>query len=157
MGRYELVVFDLDGTLVDSSGDIQAALNHALNGRGITPPAGTDIALEISAGLESFLIRIGVPKKDLEAVAGADRSFYKRNLVAHTHLYPGVASSLAALAPVVRAVATNKAGDLARRVLTALDVSHHFAMVVGFDDVNRAKPDPLLIQHVCERRGIAAE
>ncbi len=157
MGRYRLVVFDLDGTLIDSTGDIAAALDHALTTLGYSPYTKENLTLEISGGLRSLLCSLGVDAKDLAPAMGLYRSFYGQNPIGRTQLYPGAREALDALDSIPLAVATNKAGDLARRILAELELAHHFVAIVGADDVGRAKPDPYMLHSVCERAGVAAE
>lgn len=155
--RYQLVAFDLDGTLIDSSRDIAAALDHALTALGYPPHSQGNLALEISGGVRRLLCDLGVAANDVDEAIRLYRAFYSRNPIEHTQLYPGVRDSLRALSPVPMAVATNKAGDLARRILAELQIAHHFIAVVGTGDVDHAKPDPCMLRWVYEHAGIAAE
>ena len=142
-----LLVFDLDGTLVDSSRDIAAAANAAI---GRVAPGAPDIPLEailsfVGEGarllVERSLRHVGL---DLPAdeVLPVYLECYAERLLDTTLLYPGVAEVLDALAGTALAVLTNKPGDLSRSILGGLGVAPRFARIWGAGDVPSRKPDP---------------
>jgi phosphoglycolate phosphatase len=143
----QLVVFDLDGTLVDSIGDIAAALNAALRqlAPGVDPLAlarvrafvGDGARLLVTRGLEATGIEVSVDRALPIFVAA-----YRQRLLDTTRLYPGVREMLTALSDRHLAVLTNKPGELSRAILQGLGVSECFFRIVGGDDVARHKPDP---------------
>jgi len=142
-----LVVFDLDGTLVDSSRDIAASVNAAL---GRVAPGTAALALEAilsfvgeGAGLlvERSLRHAGLGLST-EEVLPVYVDCYRERLLDTTRLYPGVAEALDALAGTTLAVLTNKPGDMSRTILEGLGVASRFARVRGAGDVPSRKPDP---------------
>lgn len=142
-----LVVFDLDGTLVDSSRDIAASVNAAL---GRVAPGTAALPLEAilsfvgeGAGLlvERSLRHAGLGLST-EEVLPVYIDCYRERLLDTTRLYPGVAAALDALAGTTLAVLTNKPGDMSRTILGGLGVASRFARVRGAGDVPSRKPDP---------------
>jgi phosphoglycolate phosphatase len=144
-----LLVLDLDGTLVDSSRDIAASVNAALER--LRPGAGT-IPLERVLGfvgegarllVERSLAqaRLAVPVEEALAVY---LDCYRGRLLDTTRLYPGIPEALAALgrAGPALAVLTNKPGDMSRTILQGLGVAHRFVRILGAGDVPARKPDP---------------
>lgn len=142
-----LLVFDLDGTLVDSSRDIAASANAAL--RRVAPgTAEIPLAAILSFVGEgaSLLVERSLRHAGLslspDEVLPVYIECYAERLLDTTRLYPGVAEALDALAGTTLAVLTNKPGDFSRRILEGLGVAHRFACVLGAGDVPSRKPDP---------------
>jgi phosphoglycolate phosphatase len=146
MTGVRLVVFDLDGTLVDSSRDLVTAVNRTL--------ASFDIPALDAALVRSFvgegarrLIEKSVDAVDrplsVEVLLPAFLDVYREVLLDTTRLYPGVMEALEALAPRRLAVLTNKPGDMSRAILSGLGVAHRFDWIWGYGDVPARKPDPV--------------
>lgn len=142
-----LVVFDLDGTLVDSSRDLADGVNAAL--RRIDPAAPV-LALDvvrsfIGSGARQLvarsLVHAGIALPPEEALP-LFLEEYDRRLTAHTRFYPGVEDVLDRLAAFPLAVLTNKPGDMSRRILDALGAAPRFFRVYGGGDLPSRKPDP---------------
>lgn len=143
-----LVVFDLDGTLVDSSRDIGAALNTTL-GRlhpGARALPDDEVRAYIGDGartLVSRALRAVGASLDVEAVFAPFLEEYERRLLDTTGPYPHVAETLDALRPRhALAVLTNKPGRFSRRILEGLGLLDRFLRVWGPDDAGARKPDP---------------
>lgn len=149
MTGYRSVVFDLDGTLVDSTVDIAGALNLALVPLGGRPLLPAEVAPMLGDGVAALVSRAaglsGVDPDgavDLAAVARHYLAEYRSRPVVDSTLFAGVQDALAALdaADVPMAVCTNKPEAIARQVLEGLSVAHHFPVVVGGDRIERSKP-----------------
>jgi phosphoglycolate phosphatase len=146
-----LLVFDLDGTLVDSSRDIAAAVGAALARVSPGAPAVPFEAVLSFVGegarllVERSLRHAGL---DLPAddVLPVYLDCYRERLLDTTRLYPGIADSLEALGGTTLAVLTNKPGDMSRAILDGLGVASRFARVWGAGDVPSRKPDPAGLQ-----------
>lgn len=158
-----LLVFDLDGTLVDSSRDIAGAANAAL-GRLVpgTAPIPLDAVLSfVGEGARLLVERcLGYTGLGLSAdeVLRVYLECYAERLLDTTHLYPGVAEALDALSGTALAVLTNKPGDFSRSILEALGVAPRFARIWGAGDVKARKPDPEgLLRLMAELGASAAE
>lgn len=147
---YQLVIFDLDGTLIDSVGDIADALNHVL----ATAHSDGEVARLIGGGVRELLRRAGAPG-DLDELAGRFRAAYAERPVVHTRLYLGVIDTLERLSArgLTLAIATNKPGALARAIVERLGIAPHFIATLGEDDVGARKPDPLIVDLLRGRAG----
>jgi phosphoglycolate phosphatase len=155
----KLVLFDLDGTLVDSAPDIAAALNAALAelGQPTHPlPVVTSYVGDGAAKLVERAVAPG-PEVDQELLLERFKAQYAANVCVRTELYPGMAEALDAFAATSTplAVVTNKPGDLARALLRALLIERRFADVVGDGDGFPRKPSPEIALAVCARHGVA--
>jgi phosphoglycolate phosphatase len=144
---YDLLIFDLDGTLIDSVGDIADALNRALGELGVAPHSDAAVARMIGNGVVE-LVRRGLGpahERFLEEAVHRYRAAYTQRPLGRTGLYLGVKETLTALSFVDKAVATNKPGQVSREILKQLGVADHFVAILGEDDVGRKKPDPLIV------------
>jgi len=150
------VVFDLDGTLVDSATDLALAVNHALRGLGLPERPASEIATFVGEGAARLVERAVAPRLDLlEPGLALWWEHYRAHLLDHTRLYPGVAGLLRD-ARVPLAVHTNKPGSLARQILQGLGVQDRFAEVLGGDEAPR-KPDPSGTRELLQRLGVAPQ
>jgi phosphoglycolate phosphatase len=142
-----LLVFDLDGTLVDSSRDIAAAANAAL--ARVAPGAPQipldDVLSYVGEGarllVERCLRHTGLGLS-ADEVLPVYLECYAARLLDTTRLYPGVAEALDAIGGATLAVLTNKPGHFSRAILEGLGVAPRFARIWGADDVPSRKPDP---------------
>ncbi|MEK6608649.1 MAG: HAD-IA family hydrolase [Myxococcota bacterium] len=151
MPSFRLVVYDLDGTLVDSRGDIADALNFALAQLGL--PTHTDEAVErmIGEGATRLVERaIGEARHELDEALAIFRARYGAHLADRTRPYAGVVDMLAS-SRAQSAVATNKPGGWAREICRGLGLERHLVAILGADDVPRSKPDPAVVDVLRER------
>lgn len=161
---FDLVGFDLDGTLLDTSGDLGAALNHALGLAGRAPVSLAAARTYVGGGtrvmLERALAANGgpVPQEQFEALLPELVTYYEHHIADHTVIFPGVPAMLDSLAAqgVKLALVTNKLEHLAVKLLDALKLSHHFTTIIGGDTLGpgRAKPAPDLLHLMVERSGL---
>jgi len=142
-----LLVFDLDGTLVDSIRDLTTATNAAL---GILAPGTPAIPLEVVRSfvgdgarplLHRSLEHVRLPRTVDEALP-VFLDCYSRCLLESTRLFPGVREALDRLRGRTLAVLTNKPGAFSRTILGGLGVADRFARIWGAGDVPSHKPDP---------------
>jgi phosphoglycolate phosphatase len=145
------VIFDLDGTLVDSFEDIATALNRARERYGHAPLALAAVRAQVGSGSEA-LVRALVPVAP-ERFAEALAFFlarYDECALERTRLLPGALEALEHFRGRPLAVVTNKTLHLSRRILQGLGLWERFRIVLGGDSLARCKPDPLPVQHVLE-------
>lgn len=174
MPRYDLVLFDLDGTLIDSAPDLGQAVNRALAERDLPSQEVPAVRRMIGEGQRVLIeraVRTAMTQRDgrepdgdtvaalADLVLPRFRLHYSEHLVETTRPYPTVVDTLARLpAALPRGVATNKPGVWARRIAEALGLSAHLggpAWILGEDDIGRRKPDPALLLLLCERAAVA--
>ena len=158
---FDLVGFDLDGTLLDTHGDLAAAVNHALERIGRPPIPFSDVRSLVGGGarkmLERALAQTGGPIDPVgfEALHDALIAYYTQHIAVHSRLFPGGEAMLDGLAArgVRLAVVTNKLEALAVALLDQLDLSRYFYTVIGGDTLGkgRAKPAPDLLLEMIAR------
>ncbi len=157
---FAIVGFDLDGTLLDTLGDLAAAVNHTLAQMGRAPLGEAAVRPMIGRGakhmLEEGLIASGgVPDGAVERLYPELLRFYEANIAIHSRLFPGVVAALDRLDAlgVRTAVVTNKAEYLARRLLAEFGLADRMATIIGGDTVGTRKPSPEPIRAMIERCG----
>ncbi|MEO0031489.1 MAG: hypothetical protein RIS94_1247 [Pseudomonadota bacterium] len=159
---FDIVGFDLDGTLFDTSRDLGNALNHALALAGRPAVPLDEVTRHIGGGaaqmLRSALTESGGVDEDAFAALQASLlEYYAANIADHTRLFPGGARMLDTLeeAGVKIAIATNKREDMALRLFDTLGVTERFACVIGGDTLGpgRAKPAPDMLHEMVARCG----
>jgi phosphoglycolate phosphatase len=151
------IVFDLDGTLVDTAPDLLASLNVLFAREGIAPIAPDDGRNMIGGGIKRMIQR-GLALQGRDVSTGhVDLLFkdylahYAEHIADRSRPFPGVEAALDALADNRLAVCTNKLAWLSVRLLDALGLSARFATICGQDTFGMQKPDPEVL-----RRTIAA-
>lgn len=155
----QLVVFDLDGTLIDSRRDLADATNALvaeLGGRPLTVDAVTAMVGEGAAVLvQRALSAAGL---DPQTPGALDRflALYGERLTVHTRPYDGLIDALAALQSDGRALAvlTNKPGRPTREILARLELERFFSQVIGGDTAAGRKPDPTGLRTIVERANV---
>ncbi|MEO6420331.1 MAG: HAD-IA family hydrolase [Polyangiaceae bacterium] len=158
MGRLispRAVVFDLDGTLIDSRDDIAAACNHALVAHGRAPIKAETIRTYVGDGARMLLARafaVPVTSIELDAPIHTFHAYYEAHPVVFTTLLPGALEALDALANVPIALATNKPRVATLLVLEALGILPRFAAIAAGGD-GPLKPDPSFIHAVLKIMG----
>ena len=158
--RARLVVFDLDGTLVDASEDLTSSLNATFARlRPGTPPLALDaVRAMIGEGATVLVTRaLAAARLDLavEEVLPVYMEVYAQRLLETTRPYDGVVELLDALAPRTLAVLTNKPGGMSRAVLEGLGLSARFLRIYGGDDLPTRKPDPEGLSRLVAEAGVA--
>jgi phosphoglycolate phosphatase len=142
-----LVVFDLDGTLIDSRRDLADAANALIVERGGAPLPVDAVASMVGEGAAKLVVRAltaaRLTRDDVDAALARFLELYDERLLAHTRLYEGTRDALDALhARVPLAVLTNKPQRPTERILEGLGIRPLFAWVVGGDTAHGRKPDP---------------
>jgi phosphoglycolate phosphatase len=153
-----MVIFDLDGTLVDSRRDLADAVNATLRELGRTELPVAAIEGSIGHGVNRLLERtLGGPDLAARARPIFDRH-YAAGLLVHTRPYPGVDALVRGAAARWRlAVATNKPGPWAREIVAGLGWGADLPLVVGGGDVAQLKPAPDMVELLLARSGARAE
>jgi phosphoglycolate phosphatase len=144
------VVFDLDGTMIDTGPDLTAALNHVLRGLDLPEAAPEDVRPVVGLGaraiIECALAGRGhaCDGSTVEAHLKTFLEFYRQNIAVHSRPFPGFEDALAGLAAegFRLAVCTNKREELAVKLLKEMRLAQHFHAIAGGDTFAVRKPDP---------------
>ena len=146
----KLVAFDLDGTLINSRGDIAAACNHALVAAGRKPLPSETIASFVGDGARSLLVRafgMATDAPELDAIVDVWRAYYVAHPVDHSTWMPGAREAIDACAQrgIAVALVTNKARVVTERILHALGVAKDFVLLyAGGDGPLKPSAEPML-------------
>jgi phosphoglycolate phosphatase len=155
------IVFDLDGTLVDTAPDLVAALNVVLAREGLQPVSYADARLMIGGGARVMVERAIKANGRLLPAAEIDRlerdfiAHYADHIAVHSRPFDGVEATLDQLAAsgYGLAVCTNKLESLSLRLLDALKLSPRFRAICGADTFGVSKPNPAILNRTIERAG----
>ena len=157
---FDIVGFDLDGTLVDSSGDLTAAVNFALADAGRRPLSISQVETMIGGGAKHMLAQAldatgDCPEDEFRRLYKLMLRYYEAHLSVHSHVFEGALQALDDLAArgVRLAVVTNKFESFATRLLADLGLSERFACLIGGDTLGKgnSKPSPAPIYAMIER------
>jgi phosphoglycolate phosphatase len=141
--EIDLLIFDLDGTLIESKWDIARAVNLTLGDLGLPLRPQEEIFSFVGDGIKR-LLRLAVGEENQPRYEEALRIFrghYLAHCLDRTRFYPGIEKVLDHFADKHKAIATNKSLEYTRKILEGLG-AHHFAYVVGGDDGYGLKPEP---------------
>ena len=150
------VLFDLDGTLIDSAEDIALALKNTLQEIGMSQKMPADVRALVGGGVKALLEKV-LGEDFREDYVSIFRKHYIANPVVHTKPYEGVVDTLTALRKegVATAVVTNKLEELSLKILKELGLFDLFDLVVGGDTYPEKKPSPLPVKKALERIGVS--
>lgn len=149
----KLIIFDLDGTLIDSSIDITEAINYAIKPYGLSPLTRKDTIKLVGEGISRLIEKLlsATPFHGNIEVRNSvmDRflEYYSAHLLDNTKDYPGVRETLERLRNYKKVVISNKREALSRRIIQELDLNF-FDMIIGSDSTPEKKPSPLPILKV---------
>jgi phosphoglycolate phosphatase len=158
----DLVIFDLDGTLVDSKLDLANSVNATRAEFGLPPLDLALIGQYVGNGAPVLLRRAMGPDASEEDVRKALEFFlahYAEHKLDHTRAYPGVPEALEELrrGGVRMAVLTNKPVKISGRILEGLGLAQYFTRVYGGNSFSRKKPDPLGVESLLQELGVPKE
>ncbi len=157
------VIFDLDGTLIDSAPDIAHALNRATKNRGIEPFTLEQVEEMIGGGVPQLVGRAlrarGLTEDGLMPLVEEFIALYRENLTTNTKIYDGARELLAQLHGEGRrlGICTNKNHGLTVEILEQLDLAKYFSSVIGEREGYPRKPDPAPLLEVIAELGASPE
>lgn len=160
MTRPDALVFDLDGTLIDSRQDIATALNRMRSDLGLPPLSLDQVVAMVGEGAKVLVRRALAdwheePKKE---VLTRYLSYYREVCLDTTVPYPGIEEMLAELAPSYRmAVLSNKGERLSIEILEGLDLAWRFKAILGGDSLPTRKPNPAGLRALADRFNLPVE
>ena len=158
MARFDLVIYDLDGTLVDSKLDLAHAVNAAREHMGLGPLDHELIGSYVGNGAPILMRRAMGPdtsEEDLQRALEFFLGYYGEHCLDYTTLYQGVSDSLARLseAGVKQAVLTNKPVRVSKTIIQGLGVHPYLFQVYGGNSFQQKKPDPIGIHTLIAEAG----
>jgi phosphoglycolate phosphatase len=155
------LIFDLDGTLIDSKADLVQSVNAALRNSGRDAISGDAVTSFVGAGAGTLIRRAmekaaGKPATDAEVsdTLAFFLRYYGEHMLDNTVLYPGVLPALEQLAAHPMAVLTNKPVRFSRAILEGLGVDRYFRFVYGGNSFETKKPDPMGAHAVAREFGV---
>ncbi len=154
----DLLIFDLDGTLIESKWDIARSVNFTLTELGLPERPIEEIFGFVGDGVKR-LLRLAVGEGNqakFEEALKIFRSYYLAHCLDRTSFYPGIEPMLQHFANKDKAIATNKSIEYTRVILNGLG-PQHFRYMVGGDDGFGLKPEPGMLLHIMEKAGALTE
>ena len=146
LSEMQLLIFDLDGTLVDSEVDLALSVNATLQNMGRKPLSTERIASYIGNGVTVLISRALGPGATQEGVEQGTELFlehYRQHMLDHTLPYPGVREALEDLRSRKMAVLTNKPVKFSQMMLAGLGLAQYFSYIYGGNSFENKKPDPV--------------
>jgi phosphoglycolate phosphatase len=155
----ELLIFDLDGTLIDSKLDLARSVNATRAHMGMDPIEHEIVYSYVGNGAPVLIRRVlgdEVTEAEVQEALQFFLVYYRDHKLDHTKLYPGVAESLNLLSAAGKkmAVLTNKPVNVSRAIIEGLGVRHHFFQVYGGNSFDYKKPHPGGVEALMEEAGV---
>lgn len=156
-----IVVFDLDGTLIDTAADLVASLNHTIAAADLAPVEADDLNHLVGHGAKVMIERAfslrgrSISEEEFQPLLERFIDHYKSQMPGQSQSYPGLDGALTRLenAGYLLAVCTNKMEGLARPLLDGLDLTRRFAAITGGDTFEVRKPDAGHLLGTIEKAG----
>jgi phosphoglycolate phosphatase len=152
------VIFDLDGTLIDSYQAIYLAFHYTYSEMGLTPLSYQQVERAVGRGLgHTFRELLG--EERVPQTLALFRKKYGEVFRTHTHLLPDVREVVGSLQGrgIQLAVATNKLGRFSRAIFEHFGMEKMFAVILGDGDVSQNKPDPEMLYQAMDKMGVVKE
>ncbi len=158
MHPTDLLIFDFDGTLIESKWDIAAAVNLTLADLNLPQRSQEEIFSFVGDGIKR-LLRLAVGEDNQERYDGALKIFrghYLAHCLDRTRFYPGIEKVLNHFAGKLKAIATNKSLEYTTKIVNNLG-AHHFSYIVGGEDGYGLKPDPRMLVKIMDELKVAKD
>lgn len=157
MTSVKMIIYDLDGTLVDTRKDLTASTNYALTQLGLPPRTLEEVQAMVGDGAAMLIKRaVGEAHSELfEKALALFREHYRNNVCVHTTLYPSVKEVLAHFSSKIQTIFTNKPVDMAEMLIHKLQIADYFRKVLGGNMGLALKPSPDGVLLLCREFGVA--
>ena len=158
-GPIELLLFDFDGTLIDSKVDIATSVNLTLRDLGLPQRTPEEIFGYVGDGVKR-LLRLSVGEENLgqyEQALQVFREHYLTHCLDTTGFYPGIGAVLQYFKSVNKAVVTNKSSEYTLRILDGLGATDLFTTIESPEDSSELKPDPGMLLRALEKLGVSPD
>jgi phosphoglycolate phosphatase len=156
----KLIIFDLDGTLINSIEDITNALNYAFGPCGVNDLTTTEVTAMVGEGPLKLIQDVLTERHlvaDKEMLVTRFLNYYASHPADKTMLYPGTREMLETLKGLKMAIVTNKTEELSHKILKKFELDKYFDMVVAVDTMAERKPSPVPVMHVLSAFHVAPE
>ncbi len=159
MKNISLIVYDFDGTLVDTLEDIALSVNLALEELGFARLGTDTIKRCVGSGVAMLMTRAlnGTGYADIDQAVNLFRRHYAEHLMDHTRFYPNGRAILERFADRTQAICSNKPEDFVRQILVHLNSDRFFDAVIGGDTFKTRKPDPEGMHFLLDRYSLKPE
>jgi phosphoglycolate phosphatase len=150
--QISLIIFDLDGTLVETRQDITAAVNYARIHFGYEPLSLETVCSFVGDGIQKLMKR-AFPDFDTDKIASTQKIFgeyYSQHLTDNSFIYPGIIEFLDQNRDLKMAVLSNKTHIYTDAIIRQLEIDHYFTVIMGSMDEFPRKPKPEAIIHIME-------
>lgn len=154
---FKLIIFDIDGTLVNAYPAIIASFNYAMRASGYPRKSAYVIRRAVGRG-DAELLKPFVAEADLERVLAVYREHHHAALIEKSRLYPGVDRMLASFRKrgITLAVASNRPTRFSELLLAHVGIRKYFAVVLCKDAVRHGKPHPEILNKIMRSCGVSA-
>ena len=164
LNRFSAVIFDLDGTLVDSVPDLALAINHALSQLNLGSVSQEQVRMWVGNGSRKLVERTldSLAIHDVGTIQQLHETFlvsYKQFLCADSVLYPGVEALLKQLSAnnIALGLVTNKPIEFVPHLLESLGIHHYFRTLIGGDSLPEKKPSPMPLRYVAQALNVTED
>jgi len=157
MNQISLIVYDFDGTLVDTLDDIALSVNLALTELGQRPLEQEVIRTCVGSGVFILMTRAlsGTGWDDIDKAVAVFRKHYANHLMDHSDFYPNSRDMIEYFSNRKQAICSNKPEDFVRKILENLNCLHPFESIIGGDSFKTRKPDPEGINHLLKKHNLS--
>jgi phosphoglycolate phosphatase len=150
--EIDLLIFDLDGTLVDSLDDIVGSVNFTLSEMGLKQLERPQIRSYVGDGIKTLIARaVGTQEPVTEELVEKARKIYYEHhevhCLDHVRMYPNVLEVMEHFASKKKAVVSNKSERFTKKILEGLGLASYLDLIVGGDTLSDKKPNPIVIEH----------
>jgi phosphoglycolate phosphatase len=158
MRPVRLLIFDLDGTLVNTIEDITESVNFTLGRLGSPPLPGERVRRYVGDGIEELMKRSlgGTTERVADAVA-IYKEHHRRNLMVRSRVYPGVLETLDYFKPLPMSIISNKTMEFVESLINRLGIAAYFNPVIGADLGLPLKPAPDAVLKILSDSGVPRE